>query len=203
MPTPASSGAACPRSTATRPSARCCRRAHTKAATTRSNWRTSSPPSSSTCSTPRCCAPCCATRNGGAVEIIDFAPRWHQNERFYRPVMLLRHVRPLSGLPRIRIRLRPLADYGAQQARDHLGQQPHPLPGARLHPAPDQRRAGATGPRCAAVRARPRAAPGARPGRNADPAGRRPSCASPRRRPSPTGATGCATCRSRWNGRTR
>lgn len=51
--------------------------------------------------------------HGGAVEIIDFAPRWHQNDRFYRPVMLMRRVRPLSGTPRIRIVLRPLADYGA------------------------------------------------------------------------------------------
>jgi GH15 family glucan-1,4-alpha-glucosidase len=51
---------------------------------------------------------------GGAVEITDFVPRWHQHDRFYRPVMLLRRVRPLSGSPRIRIRLRPLADYGAR-----------------------------------------------------------------------------------------
>lgn len=58
---------------------------------------------------------------GGAIEIIDFAPRWHQNERFYRPVMLLRHVRPLSGLPRIRIRLRPLADYGASKPETTWG----------------------------------------------------------------------------------
>ncbi len=54
-------------------------------------------------------------RNGGAVEITDFAPRWRQHERFYRPVMLLRRVRPLAGLPRIRICLRPLAEYGARQ----------------------------------------------------------------------------------------
>lgn len=52
--------------------------------------------------------------HGGAVEITDFAPRWREHERFYRPVMLLRRVRPLSGSPRIRIRLRPLADYGAR-----------------------------------------------------------------------------------------
>jgi GH15 family glucan-1,4-alpha-glucosidase len=58
---------------------------------------------------------------GGAIEIIDFAPRWHQNERFYRPVMLLRHVRPLSGLPRVRIRLRPLADYGASKPETTWG----------------------------------------------------------------------------------
>jgi GH15 family glucan-1,4-alpha-glucosidase len=51
-------------------------------------------------------------RHGGAVEIIDLAPRWRQYGRFYRPVMLVRRVRRLAGSPRIRIRLRPLADYG-------------------------------------------------------------------------------------------
>ncbi|GAB6196529.1 glycoside hydrolase family 15 protein [Lysobacter xanthus] len=51
---------------------------------------------------------------GGAVEILDFAPRWKQYDRFYRPVMLIRSVRPLAGEPRVRIRLRPLADYGAR-----------------------------------------------------------------------------------------
>jgi len=53
-------------------------------------------------------------RHGGAVEITDFAPRWHQFDRFYRPVMLVRRVRPIAGSPRIRVRLRPLVDYGAQ-----------------------------------------------------------------------------------------
>ncbi|KAF1716951.1 glucoamylase [Pseudoxanthomonas yeongjuensis] len=53
-------------------------------------------------------------RQGGAVEIIDFAPRWREHERFYRPVMLVRRVTPLSGNPRIRVRARPLADWGAR-----------------------------------------------------------------------------------------
>ena len=52
--------------------------------------------------------------HGGSVEQLDFAPRWRQHGRFYRPVMLVRRVRPLSGSPRIRIRLRPLADWGAR-----------------------------------------------------------------------------------------
>ncbi|RYF00896.1 MAG: glycoside hydrolase family 15 protein, partial [Oxalobacteraceae bacterium] len=51
---------------------------------------------------------------GGAVEIIDFAPRWRENERFFRPVMLVRQVTPLNGNPRIRVRARPLADWGAR-----------------------------------------------------------------------------------------
>jgi len=51
---------------------------------------------------------------GGAVEIIDFAPRWRNHNRFYRPVSIIRQVRPLSGAPRIVVRARPLADWGAR-----------------------------------------------------------------------------------------
>ncbi len=53
-------------------------------------------------------------RHGGEVEIIDFAPRWRQNDRFYRPVSLIRRIRPLAGSPRITLRARPLADWGAR-----------------------------------------------------------------------------------------
>jgi GH15 family glucan-1,4-alpha-glucosidase len=53
-------------------------------------------------------------RHGGAVEVTDFAPRWRQYGRYYRPVMLVRRVRPLAGNPRIRVALRPLADWGAR-----------------------------------------------------------------------------------------
>jgi GH15 family glucan-1,4-alpha-glucosidase len=60
-------------------------------------------------------------RHGGAIEITDFAPRWHQHERFFRPVMLLRRVRPLAGSPRVRVCLRPLADYGALQPETTWG----------------------------------------------------------------------------------
>jgi GH15 family glucan-1,4-alpha-glucosidase len=52
--------------------------------------------------------------HGGALEQVDFAPRWRQHGRFYRPVMLVRTVRPIAGSPRVRIRLRPLADWGAR-----------------------------------------------------------------------------------------
>ena len=58
---------------------------------------------------------------GGAVEITDFAPRWHQYDRFYRPVSLVRRIRPLAGTPRIRIVLRPLCDYGAHAAETTWG----------------------------------------------------------------------------------
>src|SRR5690606_3940794 len=53
-------------------------------------------------------------RRGGSLEIVDFAPRWRQNGRLYRPVSIIRRITPLSGNPRIRVRLRPLADWGAR-----------------------------------------------------------------------------------------
>ena len=53
-------------------------------------------------------------RNGDSLEIVDFAPRWRQNGRFYRPVSIIRRITPLSGNPRIRVRVRPLADWGAR-----------------------------------------------------------------------------------------
>lgn len=52
--------------------------------------------------------------HGGAVEILDFAPRWRHNDRLYRPVSLIRRVRPLAGSPRIIVRARPLADWGSR-----------------------------------------------------------------------------------------
>jgi GH15 family glucan-1,4-alpha-glucosidase len=55
-------------------------------------------------------------RRGGAVEITDFAPRFKRFGRLFRPTMLVRHLRPLSGAPRIRVKLRPTYDFGQQRA---------------------------------------------------------------------------------------
>jgi GH15 family glucan-1,4-alpha-glucosidase len=54
--------------------------------------------------------------DGTSVEILDFAPRHRKHSRTYRPLAFARMVRPLSGSPRIRVRLRPSADWGARQA---------------------------------------------------------------------------------------
>jgi GH15 family glucan-1,4-alpha-glucosidase len=54
-----------------------------------------------------------ADTHGGAVEIIDFAPRFKHYDRIYRPIMMVRRLRPVQGAPRIRIRLRPRFSYGA------------------------------------------------------------------------------------------
>jgi GH15 family glucan-1,4-alpha-glucosidase len=50
--------------------------------------------------------------NGGAVEITDFAPRFIQLGRMFRPTMIVRSVRPLTGEPRVRVVLRPAHGYG-------------------------------------------------------------------------------------------
>ncbi|MCC5793392.1 MAG: glycoside hydrolase family 15 protein [Chromatiales bacterium] len=50
-------------------------------------------------------------RHGASVRITDFAPRFQQYGRSFRPVMLIRSVVPLSGSPRISIRLRPSSDW--------------------------------------------------------------------------------------------
>ncbi|MDB5686433.1 MAG: glycoside hydrolase family 15 protein [Rhizorhabdus sp.] len=53
---------------------------------------------------------------GNAIEVIDFCPRFFRSGRMYRPVAFVRIVRPVEGSPRIRVRLRPAHDWGAQDA---------------------------------------------------------------------------------------
>ncbi len=49
---------------------------------------------------------------GQTIRIIDFAPRFKQYERVFRPQMLVRRIEPQSGACQVRIRIRPLFDYG-------------------------------------------------------------------------------------------
>ena len=53
---------------------------------------------------------------GGAIEVIDFCPRLERSGRMYRPVAFVRIVRPVSGNPRIRIKLNPATDWGGADA---------------------------------------------------------------------------------------
>ena len=50
--------------------------------------------------------------DGGAIEITDFAPRFFRNERSFRPMLLVRRVRPIQGTPRIKLIVRPRAEWG-------------------------------------------------------------------------------------------
>jgi GH15 family glucan-1,4-alpha-glucosidase len=49
----------------------------------------------------------------GTLRITDFAPRFTWRDRLFYPLMLIRRLTPVSGRPRIRIRLQPRFDYGA------------------------------------------------------------------------------------------
>ena len=54
-------------------------------------------------------------RHGGSVEVTDFAPRFGQHGRMFRPMMLVRRIRRLNGSPRLTLRLRPACDNGASR----------------------------------------------------------------------------------------
>jgi GH15 family glucan-1,4-alpha-glucosidase len=49
---------------------------------------------------------------GGGVEITDFAPRYFRYGRPFRPMLLVRRLRPIQGSPRIRLVVRPRAEWG-------------------------------------------------------------------------------------------
>ncbi|KUG05819.1 glycoside hydrolase family 15 protein [Solirubrum puertoriconensis] len=50
----------------------------------------------------------------GRYRVTDFAPRFQQYERYYKPLMLIRKLEPLAGTPRVRAVCRPVGDYGRQ-----------------------------------------------------------------------------------------
>jgi GH15 family glucan-1,4-alpha-glucosidase len=52
----------------------------------------------------------------GSFELFDFAPRFQQYGRFFKPSMLVRILRPISGEPRARVRCNPRYDYGLVEA---------------------------------------------------------------------------------------
>src|SRR5262245_20930424 len=58
---------------------------------------------------------------GGAVRITDFAPRFRQFGRVFRPPQVVRIIEPIAGLPRITIRFRPTHDYGHPSVHRSIG----------------------------------------------------------------------------------
>lgn len=59
--------------------------------------------------------------HGGAVRVLDFAPRFRMYGRNFRPRTLIRRIEPFSGRPRIAIRVRPAFGYGARRPKPKLG----------------------------------------------------------------------------------
>jgi GH15 family glucan-1,4-alpha-glucosidase len=58
---------------------------------------------------------------GNAVKITDFAPRFRQYGRVFRPAQLFRTIEPIKGLPLITIRIRPTHSYGKPFTQPSLG----------------------------------------------------------------------------------
>jgi GH15 family glucan-1,4-alpha-glucosidase len=52
---------------------------------------------------------------GSVVEITDFAPRFRQYGRMFKPIMLVRQILRMHGNPRICLRVRPTYNYGLDQ----------------------------------------------------------------------------------------
>jgi GH15 family glucan-1,4-alpha-glucosidase len=61
------------------------------------------------------------TCSEGSYRITDFAPRFNQFERFFKPLMLIRKVELLAGSPRIRVKCEPTYDYGQKRLTSHRG----------------------------------------------------------------------------------
>lgn len=61
------------------------------------------------------------TAHDGKYRITDFAPRFRLYERYYKPLMLIRKIEPLTGNPRIAIKCRPVCEYGKGKMRASRG----------------------------------------------------------------------------------
>jgi GH15 family glucan-1,4-alpha-glucosidase len=48
----------------------------------------------------------------GVFEVIDYAPRFRRFERYFKPLMLIRKIRRISGNPRVVVTCEPRGDYG-------------------------------------------------------------------------------------------
>ncbi|CAN7463859.1 glycoside hydrolase family 15 protein [Polaromonas sp. LjRoot131] len=64
-------------------------------------------------------------KQGQGIEITDFAPRFFSRSRFFRPMTLVRRVKPIHGAPRIRVVLDIRFDWGRRkplitQGSNHL-----------------------------------------------------------------------------------
>jgi GH15 family glucan-1,4-alpha-glucosidase len=59
--------------------------------------------------------------SGNAIEVVDFAPRFHQFGRMFNPAMLVRRICRIEGRPRVTVRTRLAARYGEASAERTVG----------------------------------------------------------------------------------
>lgn len=61
------------------------------------------------------------TTPDGAFRVLDFAPRFLQNDRSFRPVTLIRIVEPLAGTPVVRVVCDPILGWSGERPRREIG----------------------------------------------------------------------------------
>ena len=52
------------------------------------------------------------TAADGVYKVTDFAPRFYQTDRYYKPLMMVRKIENISGTPHIKVKCNPVGDYG-------------------------------------------------------------------------------------------
>ncbi|WP_421878184.1 glycoside hydrolase family 15 protein [Marinoscillum sp.] len=57
----------------------------------------------------------------GKYRVTDFAPRFYQTDRYYRPLMLIRKIERLEGNPRLVVKCKPKGDYGNVTPQSSMG----------------------------------------------------------------------------------
>lgn len=57
----------------------------------------------------------------GRFRVTDFAPRFYQYDRYFKPLMLIRKIEPLSGSPRVKVSCRPVGEYGELEPEVYQG----------------------------------------------------------------------------------
>ncbi len=61
------------------------------------------------------------TTTEGSYRITDFAPRFYQFDRIFKPLMLVRKIEPLEGTVRIKVKCEPVWEYGQVKLHPHRG----------------------------------------------------------------------------------
>ncbi|MGE0240919.1 MAG: glycoside hydrolase family 15 protein [Parvibaculaceae bacterium] len=57
----------------------------------------------------------------GAVRVLDWAPRYKQHGGLFRPPVIMRRIEPLEGRCHVKVRARPVFDYGATRPNITVG----------------------------------------------------------------------------------
>src|ERR1700744_3884298 len=52
------------------------------------------------------------TVKGAKYRVTDFAPRFYEHQRYYKPLMLIRKIEALEGTPQVVVKCEPVSDYG-------------------------------------------------------------------------------------------